>query len=179
MPFEGVARAEAGCRERTVLVVADDLADADAAVTAVLAGAGGDAVDLHLVNVQPAVGANALRFIDRGTIRRFQRDEGRARIDGLRRALRAQHLRCTGHVAIGDAPACIRALADDVGADEVVVARRPMGLVGRVLFDLWVHRIARASTVPVTIIPAQPGIPTQPCAGAGRSSVGWGVAMQR
>jgi len=173
MPYEGEYRAKAGYREPTVLVVADDLADADGAVATVLARAHGAAVDLHLVNVQPALGANATRFIDRATIRRFQRDEGQARIDGLRRALRAQRLRCTGHVAVGDAPACIRALSDELRADEIVIAQRPAGLLGRALFDLWVHRIARAATVPVTIIPALSG------ARASRPRLGWGVALQR
>lgn len=173
MPFEGASRAEAGYREPTVLVVADDWADADGAVAAVLDRADGASVDLHLVNVQPALGANVSRFVDRATIRRFQRDEGQARIDGLRRALRAQHLRCTGHVAVGDAPACIRELAAEIGADEVVVARRPAGLLGRFLFDLWVHRIARALPVPVTIIAARPGDR------ATRFRPRWGVALQR
>lgn len=173
MPYEGEYLAEAGHREPTILVVADDLADADGAVATVLTRADGAPVDLHLVNVQPALGANASRFIDRATIRRFQRDEGQARIDGLRRALRAQRLRCVGHVAIGDAPACIRALADAIRADEIVIAQRPAGLLGRALFDLWAHRIARASTVPVTIIPAPRG------ARAPRLRLGWGAALQR
>lgn len=173
MPREGEPRTEGGYREPTVLVVADDMADADAAVATVLNRAGGAPVDLHLVNVQPTLGANASRFIDRATIRRFQRDEGQARIDGLRRALRAQRVRCTGHVAVGDAPACIRALSDELRADEIVIAQRPAGLLGRVLFDLWAHRIARAATVPVTIIPAQPG------SRAMRPRLGWGVALQR
>jgi len=173
MAHPGGYQAEGGYREPTVLVVADDLADADGAVAAVLARAGGASVDLHLVNVQPTLGANVARFIDRATIRRFQRDQGEARIDGLRRALRAQRLRCVGHVAVGDAPTCVRTLADEIGADEVVIAQRPAGLLGRVQFDLWAHRIARASTVPVTIIPADADTR------AARWRRGWGVAFQR
>jgi nucleotide-binding universal stress UspA family protein len=173
MPVAARYQAAAGPREPTVLVVADDLADADGAVAVVLARAHGGSVDLHLVNVQPALGANVSRFVDRATIRRFQRDEGEARIERLRRTLRAQRLRCIGHVMIGDAPARIRALADDIGADEVVIAQRPSGLLGRVQFDLWVRGIARASTVPVTIIAAQSGTRAE------RFRLGWGVALQR
>lgn len=162
-----------GMGERTVLVIADDAADAAAAVDAVLRAAAPRPIDLHLVNVQPPVGANAARYLDRGAIRRFQLDEGHARIDGLRRGLRAAGIRCVGHVAVGDAPACIRSLTREIGADEVVVAARPARFFGRLLFDLWAGRIARASRVPVTILPAAAGrrLP--------KSRSGWGLALQR
>ena len=167
-----MARA-AGIRERTVLVVADDAADAKAAVHSVIRAAADDPLDLHLVNVQPRLGANAARYLDRGVIRRFQLEEGHARIDGLRRGLRAAGVRCVGHVAVGDAPACIRSLAREIGADEIVIAARPARFFGKLLFDLWAGRIARASRVPVTILPAAPG--RRPL----RPGTAWGVVWQR
>lgn len=170
MPFDGTSGRFASHRDRTVLVVADDLAHAEGAVDAVLVRQGGAGVDFHLVSVQPALGANVMRYVDRAAVRRFQHDEAHARIDGLRRALRAQGVRCTGHVAIGDAPACIGTLAGALGADEVIIAARRAGLLGRLLFDLWSRRIARASDVPVTLLPSRPGAP------AWRPSLGWGAA---
>ncbi len=165
-------RGEVPIRERTVLVVVDDLTDSDAAVARVLAEAGGAPVDLHLVNVQPPVGAHASRFIDRGTIRRFQHDEGYARVERVRAPLRRDGIRCLAHVQVGDAPRCVDTLARRIGADEVVIAARPAGLVGRSLFALWAHRIQRFCAVPVTLLPAAAPLPV-------RGRLGWRIAFQR
>lgn len=158
--------------ERTVVVVVDDLADGDAAVARVLAQAGGKPIDLHLLNVQPPLGANASRFIDRGTIRRFQLNEGYARVEGIRGPLRRDGVRCLGHVQVGDAPRCIDALARRIAADQVVIAAKSVGLMGRALFALWAHRIQRHCTVPVALLPAAASPPA-------RGRLAWRFAFQR
>lgn len=136
-----------------VLIVVDGTPATEAAVRAIAAGARREqALDLHLLNVQPAFSAYLGRFLSGVTVRDYQTEQGRVALAGVRRVLDEAGLPYFAHVRIGEAAGTIAALADELAVGEIVMTGDGAVLLGGLARRLLVARVIRRAHVPVTVV---------------------------
>jgi nucleotide-binding universal stress UspA family protein len=138
---------------RTVLVAIDDARQGEEAVRLLLEDPREAPVGhIHLLNVQPMLDGYVRRFVDAGTIRRFEREEGEKALAGARLVLEEAGIASTAHIRIGEASRTIADAADELGTDEIVVGADGLDVLGRAMLHILVIRLTRASRVPVRIV---------------------------
>lgn len=138
---------------RPVLIVVDGTPATVAAVRVLAAEARRDSPpNLHLVNVQPAFSAYVGHLLEPGTLRDWQRDNGRQALAGVRAVLDAAGLPYCTHLSIGEEASVVAELADEIGASEIVMSGEGGGLIDRLARRLLLARVIRRAQVPVTVV---------------------------
>ena len=138
---------------RSVLVYVDGSASAQSAVRCVAMNARAERIaTIHLLNVQPALGGYIGRFVTRGTIRAFQRDEGQHALAAARGLLEEAGIVHTLHIRVGHEADQIVAAAAELGVDEIVLGADGLGLFGRMWFRILAGQVVRKANRPVMIV---------------------------
>jgi nucleotide-binding universal stress UspA family protein len=135
IPVDGSDRSLAAVR-----YVIDALAPADADL------------DIHVLNVQPALPSAAASFIDSGIIRDFHRDEGAKALGPARQLLDKAGVRHTDNTAVGEPAETITAYAEQQGCAGIVMGTRGLGSATGLLLGSVAHKVLQLSTVPVTLV---------------------------
>src|SRR5262249_1075460 len=144
---------EQGATMSTVLIVVDGSTRSESAVRSVLRQARlGQVGAIHLVNVQPHLGAYVGRFVGTGAIRDFQREQGRRDLAGAKRLVDGGGVRCGGHVYGGEAAETIARAAEELAATEIVIGADGLGFLGSLGLHSLVSRVIRRSNVPVSVV---------------------------
>jgi YjbE family integral membrane protein len=102
------------------------------------------AVELHLVNVQRPLPGDVSPFVVEKTRQEYHRERGDAALAPARATLDAAGYRYQVHELVGEPGATIAALADQIGADMIVMGTRGLGthtgaLLGSVAQSTLVH----------------------------------------
>jgi nucleotide-binding universal stress UspA family protein len=138
---------------RPVLIVCDGTPATVAATRVLAAGARRDSPpNLHLVNVQPALGAYIGHLLGGRTIRDWQRENGCKALSGVRTVLDAAGLPYCIHLRVGEEASSIAELADEIGAGEIIMSGEGGGLIDRLARRLLLARVIRRAQVPVTVV---------------------------
>lgn len=135
IPIDGSDRSLAAVR-----YVVDTLAPADANL------------ELHLLNVQPALPSAAASFIDSGVIRDFHRDEGAKALAPAGQLLDKAGLRHIDSTAVGEAAETITAYAEQRDCAAIVMGTRGLGRASGLLLGSVAHKVLQLSKVPVTLV---------------------------
>lgn len=136
-----------------ILIPVDGSANAERAVAHVIAMIGKDrGVDVHLVNVRPPLRENVTRFIARGEIDSYHREEGEKALAGAKARLDAAGIVYTPHITVGSAGETIADVAADIGADEIVMGTRGLGGLAGLLLGSVATEVIRLAKVPVTLV---------------------------
>ncbi|HEY9548779.1 MAG TPA: universal stress protein [Kiloniellaceae bacterium] len=112
------------------------------------AGAG---LELHLLNVQPALPSSASRFIDSKVVRDYHQDEGVKDLAAARKLLDAAGVAYTSDIAIGDPADSIVTYAEQRGCDGIVMGTRGLGRVGGLLLGSVATKVLQLTKLPVTL----------------------------
>lgn len=105
----------------SVLVPVDGSAAADREVKAVARKAQMGEIDtIHLVNVQPHLGAYVGRFIATGRIRAFQRERGERQLEVAMRLCFWAGVRAIPHIYVGDRKRVVIQAARQLNVDGVI-----------------------------------------------------------
>jgi nucleotide-binding universal stress UspA family protein len=137
----------------TLLIVVDGSTRSESAVRSVIRQAGlGQVGTVHLVNVQPLLGAYIGRFVGTGAIRDFQREQGERELAGARRLLDEAGVPCRAHVYAGEAAETIARAAEELGATEIVIGADGLGFFGSLNLHSLISRVIRRSNVPVSVV---------------------------
>ena len=137
----------------TVLIVVDGSTRSESAVRSVLRQARlGQVGAIHLVNVQPHLGAYVARFVGTGAIRGFQREQGERELAGAKRLLEEAGVPCHAHVYAGEAAETIARAAEELAATEIVIGADGLGFLGSLGLHSLVSRVIRRSNVPVSVV---------------------------
>jgi nucleotide-binding universal stress UspA family protein len=137
----------------TLLVHVDGSLRSESAVRSVARRARlGQAAAVHLVNVQPHVGAYVGRFVTTGTIRGFQREQGERELAGAKRLLDEAGVPHRTHIYVGEPADAIARAAEALGATEIVMGADGLGFLGGLNLHSLVSRVIRRSNVPVSVV---------------------------
>lgn len=137
----------------TILIVVDGSARSESAVRSVARQIRlGQAGTVHLVNVQPLLGAYVGRFVGTKAIRDFQREQGERELAGAKRLLAEAGVPYRAHVYAGEAAETIARAAEELGASEIAMGADGLGFLGSLSLHSLVSRVIRRSNVPVSVV---------------------------
>lgn len=138
---------------KAILVAVDGSAHSDLAVQHALEQiASGLAAELHLLNVQPNLGASVAAFVSREQIDSHLREEGQKALASAVEIARKATVPAKVHIGVGRQGEIVADFAKKIGAGLVVLGTRGhTGLAGVLLGSVAQDVIAH-SNVPVTLV---------------------------
>lgn len=138
---------------QAILVPIDGSKPCDAAVHhAVREVRLGQVAHIHLVNVQPHLGAYVGRFVGTPAIRAFQRELGEKALVRAKQLLDEAGVPYSTHIYVGEAAAAIAAAATALGVGEIVMSARGFGIPGSMAGTSLIGGVIRRTDVPVSVI---------------------------
>lgn len=139
---------------RKILIPVDGSAHADRAVAQVLERArGGEAVDIHLLNVQiPIDSGHARMFVSQDDLEAYHRAEGEAALAKARGLLDAAGVPYAHHIAVGHVADTIVRYARDKGFDEIVMGSHGRGGLLDLLLGSVARDVLKHAGLPVTLV---------------------------
>jgi len=136
-----------------VLVPVDGSEPAHRATLHVLhLAARGLSVEVHLLNVRPAVRGVAASLVSAGDLENFHREEGMKALEESRQLVEAAGLKPHAHVCVGDSGEMILAFARRLNADQIVMGTRGLGPVTGLLLGSVARHVVGGAPVPVTLV---------------------------
>lgn len=112
-----------------------------------------DAVELHVLNVQPEIASGDVAlFVGHGKVRQYQEEQAADALAGAKAMLAARGTAYTEHVCIGHAGQTIATFAEERGCDLVVMGSRGLGGVMNVLMGSVAQKVLHDCKVPVVLI---------------------------
>jgi nucleotide-binding universal stress UspA family protein len=138
---------------RNLLIVVDGPGQAEAAARRVALLARSEEIGaIHLLSVQPPFSRYIARFLDRATIRSFQRDEGVKAMARARGVLDEANLPYTAHIRVGRPAETITQAATELGVHEIVIGVDELGVLDHLFLRFLVARIVQLAEVPVLLV---------------------------
>jgi nucleotide-binding universal stress UspA family protein len=138
---------------RRILVPIDGAAPAEAAVWRLAASTAGEPIGrIHLLAVRPALDGYVHSFIDRATIRRFEREEGERALAVPRRILEAARLPYAAHIRTGELCRTIIETAHELEVDEIAIGNERVGPFTALMTRAHAARLARRTVIPVRLL---------------------------
>ena len=112
----------------------------------------GLSVEVHLLNVRPAVRGVAASLVSAGDLENFHREEGMKALEESRQLIEAAGLKPHAHVCVGDSGAMILAFATRLHCEQIVMGTRGLGPVSELLLGSVARHVVGGSAVPVTLV---------------------------
>ena len=112
----------------------------------------GLSVEVHLLNVRPAVRGVAASLVSAGDLENFHREEGMKALEESRQLIVAAGLKPHAHVCVGDSGAMILAFATRLHCEQIVMGTRGLGPVSELLLGSVARHVVGGSAVPVTLV---------------------------
>lgn len=112
-----------------------------------------DAVELHLLNVQPSLNLGDVRgFVSAQSIEAWQEEQAAAALAGAKALLQRRGAAYTEHVCVGQAGPTIASFAAERSCDLVVMGNRGLGGMMNVLLGSATQEVLAHCAVPVVLI---------------------------
>jgi nucleotide-binding universal stress UspA family protein len=112
----------------------------------------GQAAEIHLLNVQPALSGASVTFVDKPTRDDYHREEAEKALDGARRLLNEAGVGFVEHIGVGDAGPTICAFCKRLGCDQIIIGTHGVGAALQMVLGSVAQDVVRASKVPVTVV---------------------------
>jgi nucleotide-binding universal stress UspA family protein len=112
----------------------------------------GLSLELHLLNVQPALRGVAASLVSAGDLEGYHREEGIKALQETRRMVEAAGLTPHAHVGVGDPGETILAFARRLSCEHIVMGTRGLGPVTELLLGSAARHVVEGSTIPVTLL---------------------------
>ena len=147
------AVADASRNRPRVLIPVDGSNNALAAVRKVALQAGADAnLEVHIVHVRSPLAQYIARFLRRGDIEAWHRDEGLKALRSAIEILTAKGVRFSHHIRLGRRAEAIAAAADELACDRIVISTARKNSLTRLAQDSVTDRLLALTRVPVEVI---------------------------
>lgn len=111
-----------------------------------------EGVEIHLLNVQPAVSAQVASHIASNVVPEYQREQALAELAPARQQLDAGKIPYQYHIGVGDAAEVIAHYAKDKGCEQIVMGTRGMGSMSNFALGSVATKVIGLSPVPVLLI---------------------------
>jgi len=136
-----------------ILVPTDDSPSAHRALAHVLElSSRGLALEVHLLNVQPAVRGVAASIVSHTDLENYHREEGMKVMARPVKTVEAAGLRPHVHIGVGDAGETVLAFAKRIGAGQIVMGTRGFGSVTSMLLGSVARHVVGEADLPVTLL---------------------------
>jgi nucleotide-binding universal stress UspA family protein len=109
-------------------------------------------LEVHLLNVQPAVRGVAASLVSHGDLDTYHRDEGMKALAKSLRLVEAAGLKPHAHVGVGDPGETVLAFARRLNCDQIVMGTRGHGSVTELLLGSVARQVVAQAVVPVTLL---------------------------
>ena len=109
-------------------------------------------LELHLLNVQPALSRHVARFIARHDRDAWHHEQAEGALSGAHKLLDGAGVPYHTHWAIGDRAGQICRSAESLGVHHIVMGTARKNSITRMLEDSTTHRVLEASPVPVEVV---------------------------
>lgn len=111
------------------------------------------AVELHLLNVQPPiVSGRAQAVVGRDAVEAYYRDEGEKALAAARARVGQAGLAGIHHISIGPAAETIAAYVRDQNCAQVIMGTRGLGSISGLLLGSVATKVLHLVKVPVTLV---------------------------
>ena len=138
---------------RVILLPVDGTNRSDAAVQCVIRQARLGQVDtIHLVTVQPRLGAYIGRFLKSSEINDYQCEQGMKALARAKRMLDEAGVAYWPHIYCGDMVEVITRVAKELAVDEIIMGAHNLGIIGSLDLHSVVGRLLRRVSVPVSVV---------------------------
>lgn len=113
-------------------------------------------LEIHLLNVQPALRGDVTAFVPKSVVKGFHWEEGQKALEGARALLDRAGLTYNAHVGIGPPAAVIAHCAEELRCDKVVMGTHGYGTVAQLLLGSVSHQAIHLMDprIPVTLVKA-------------------------
>lgn len=109
-------------------------------------------LEIHLVNVQPALSHDISRFASHDQIVLFHRDESEKQLQGACQLLDAAGARYIRHCEVGHPAEVITALAERLVCDQIVMGTHGRTALVELLVGSITLKVLHLATVPVLLV---------------------------
>jgi nucleotide-binding universal stress UspA family protein len=137
-----------------ILVAVDGSESSDRAVAHLLKKLGWykETIEVHLLNVQPALPSDVSRFISADQLEGFHREQGAAALASARAILDCAKVAYVTHIGIGEPPHVIAHYANEKAIDQIVMGTRGLGTVAGLVMGSVTTKVVSLTDVPVLLI---------------------------
>lgn len=112
----------------------------------------GLALEVHLLNVQPAVRGVAASLVSHADLDSYHRDEGMKALAASLSLVEAAGLTPHAHVGVGNPGETVLAFAQRLQCAQIVMGTRGHGAVAELLLGSVAQHVVSRATVPVTLL---------------------------
>lgn len=112
----------------------------------------GLSIEVHLLNVQPAVRGVAASLVSHRDLESYHRDEGMKVLAETMRLIEAAEIKPHAHVGVGDPGETILAFALKLHCEQIVMGTRGHGAMANLMIGSVARRVASEAIVPVTLV---------------------------
>jgi nucleotide-binding universal stress UspA family protein len=112
----------------------------------------GLSVEVHLLNVRPAVRGVAASLVPAGDLEDYHREEGMKALAASLRLVETAGLKPHAHVCVGDSGEMILAFARKLDCEQIVMGTRGLGPVTELLLGSVARHVVGGASVPVTLV---------------------------
>jgi nucleotide-binding universal stress UspA family protein len=110
------------------------------------------ALEVHLLNVQPAFSRHIAKFVSRSNRHDYHRAQGQKALGPVKQLLENHGVPYAEHLEVGDKAALIAQAARRLRCDRIVMSTARKNSLTRMLEDSTTNRVLEATDVPVEII---------------------------
>lgn len=111
-----------------------------------------DAVEIHLLNVQPPLPAKVARFAPASQVQEYHREHGEESLASARKILDGSGTKYLTHIGVGEPAPVIEGYVRDQGIDLVAMGSRGLGSVTGLLLGSVATKVIGSTTVPVLVV---------------------------
>ena len=112
----------------------------------------GLSLEVHLLNVQPAVRGVAASLVSHGDLESYHRDEGMKALAESLHLVESAGLKPHAHVGVGDPGETVLAFARRLNCEQIVMGTRGHGSVTGLLLGSVARHVVGEADVPVTLL---------------------------
>lgn len=109
-------------------------------------------IELHLLNVQPAMSSEVGMFVSTQSIHAFQREEGMKQLTPAMEQLQSASITFHQHICVGDVADIIMEFAHEKGIHQIVMGYHSAYTLTALLLGSIPTRVMQASDIPVMLI---------------------------
>jgi nucleotide-binding universal stress UspA family protein len=111
-----------------------------------------EAVEVHLLNVQPALPVDVSRFISADQLEAFHREQGKAALASAQAILEGAKVGNVSHIGIGEPAHVIAHYAKEKAIDQIVMGTRGLGSVAGLVMGSVTTKVVSLTDIPVLLI---------------------------
>jgi nucleotide-binding universal stress UspA family protein len=109
-------------------------------------------IELHLLNVQPAVRGVAATLVSHADIEAYHREEAMKALEPAAKVAEEAGVKAHLHVGVGQAGDTILAFADRLQCEQIIMGTRGLGGFSGLLLGSAARDVAGGANVPVTLL---------------------------